>query len=65
MHIVMCICCDAVQEYLADGLHPVAAGLEVIAHCLEPLLEKLMPTAANATAGCGTVPIAGLTDVLQ
>jgi hypothetical protein len=36
------------QELLPDGLHPAVEGQKLVARCLLPLLDELMP--GNATA---------------
>lgn len=42
--------CHGLQGLLPDGLHPNAAGMELIAECLEETLAPLLGRAFNGTA---------------
>ncbi len=42
--------CCAMQGLLPDGLHPNAAGMELIAECLELAFDSLLGPSQNGTA---------------
>ena len=48
------MCWGGWQAYLPDGLHPNAEGLKIIAQCLTPLLEKLIPSNVTLTPSNAT-----------
>lgn len=57
-------------DFMPDALHPNAAGYELLAECLDPLVTKLMQrandtSAAGASAAAGASTAAGLQERAQ
>ena len=44
----MTFCVATPQATMADGIHPTAAGLALLAQCLQPLLQTLIPSNSSA-----------------